>query len=827
MLCSFQNSLYNNNMIKTLKKHLTLAIIIIILTQSYIFADDQLQDVNLQLRWEHQFQFAGYYAALWNGYYEDAGFNVNILSGIDNEGHVMLAPKEVAEGRADFGVGAVDILFAIDEGQDLTIVSSIFQKSAVAYYMLESTTFNSVSDFSKLNVARRRNDLLDIELQAMLISEGLKPSGEAMLSEDTILSFEDLLSGRYDVIPEYLGKVKYQAQQSGHRVKMIRPVDFGIDFYGDSLFTSSEYAQNSPEDVEAFRKATIKGWEYALDNPQKIATKIIDQYYANSKDRYKTYSYNIFQAERVNELTLYPIVQTGNINVFRWETMTETLKELNLITDAVNMNDHIFDYRKIQEESNAKKAKYYRISTVFMIAVLIIAYIIYVTKKNTDLTDEIAYRKRSEEHIKRSNERYQTLFNSSFLGITVTNRKGKILQVNDKWAEMTGYGQDELINMPIFDILDKDSAKSGKEAFKTLRDGTAKSIELERCYTRKNGTRFWGQLFMTSIIDPETEDQAFLGMVLDITRRKFEKDAVKRAEERFREIINEIAEEVDEKQIILDPVDTMELYDGKARLSLKLEKINLELGRMFKKELDENRKKEAILIYQARLAAMGEMIANIAHQWRQPLNNLGILLSNVEDAYKFNELDEEEMSKTMGRAKLLIRNMSETIDDFRDFLKPQKQQEAFNVCETIHSILNMLKENFEFNDIAVDLVCETDIEIHGSKNHYGQSIFNVLNNAIDSLCESSTMDKKIRIHVQDVNDQVVLTISDNGVGIQNKDIAHIFDPYFSTKEANKGTGLGLYMVKNIIEGQMNGSIALVNYSAGATFEISVPKIVLE
>ncbi len=96
----------------------------------------------------------------------------------------------------------------------------------------------------------------------------------------------------------------------------------------------------------------------------------------------------------------------------------------------------------------------------------------------------------------------------------------------------------------------------------------------------------------------------------------------------------------------------------------------------------------------------------------------------------------------MGRAKLLIRNMSETIDDFRDFLKPQKQQEAFNVCETIHSILNMLKENFEFNDIAVDLKCETDIEIHGSKNHYGQSIFNVLNNAIDSLCDSNTIDKR-------------------------------------------------------------------------------------
>lgn len=795
---------------------------ITILGSSFAFSSSENHEIILQLRWEHQFQFAGYYAALWQGFYEESGLDVDIHSGFDENGHVLLAPVEVAEGRADFGVGAVDILFAIDKGQELSVVSSIFQKSAVAYYMLEETHFTSVYDFTKLNVARRRNDLLDIELQAMLLSEGLHPKENSLLSEETILSFGDLISGRYDVIPEYLGKVKYQASRNGYDIKMIRPVDYGIDFYGDSLFTSRALATKNPELVEAFRKATIKGWEYALAHPEAITKQMIDVYFSDTENPNEIYDYNLFQAEQVKQLTLYPVVQTGNINSFRWETMATTLKELNLINHDLNVTDYIFDYRSIQEAENAQKAKYYQNITAVLIAVMIVGYILFVTKKNTDLRDEITYRKRVEERIKRSNERYQTLFDSSFLGITVTNRQGQILQTNNKWSEMTGYSQEELQKMQIFDILYEDSIKSGTEAFKQLRDGDCESIELERHYVRKNGTYFWGHLFMTSIIDPETEEQAFLGMVLDITRRKLEREAVKRAEERFRKIIQEVAQEMDEQPMNL--VESgHELYDGKSRLSFKLENINIELERMFKKELDENRKKEALLMYQARLAAMGEMIANIAHQWRQPLNNLGILLSNVEDAYRYNELDEIEMKKTMERAKMLIRKMSETIDDFREFLKPKKKFEAFRVRETLDSVLNMLHENFEFNTIQVFIECSDEIQVTGSKNHYAQAVFNVLNNAIDALSESDTLDKEIRVMVEDEGGYVTLHIEDNGKGIDLENIAQIFDPYFSTKGENKGTGLGLYMVKNIIEGQMNGTVRITKSRGGAGFAITVPK----
>ena len=129
----------------------------------------------LQLRWNHQYQFAGYYVAKWMGFYDSEGLDVEIKSAFTANNSILDATKEVLEGRADFGIGADDVLMEENKGAKLCVVASLFQRSAVEYYMKSDTPYRAIIDLTKLNTARRKNDLLDIELQAMLENEGIKP----------------------------------------------------------------------------------------------------------------------------------------------------------------------------------------------------------------------------------------------------------------------------------------------------------------------------------------------------------------------------------------------------------------------------------------------------------------------------------------------------------------------------------------------------------------------------------------------------------------------------------------------------------------------------
>jgi len=237
------------------------------------------------------------------------------------------------------------------------------------------------------------------------------------------------------------------------------------------------------------------------------------------------------------------------------------------------------------------------------------------------------------------------------------------------WQRMIGYNDDELQKMNITDLILQEDRTKSNELMISLTNGEIDNYIEEKRYFKKDGSFFWGQLFMTSIYDQDVEKKVNIGMILDITNVKIEEDTVRRSEERFRNIISDVANEIDDsRNLSYDGSLVFNSTEDKNKLSLKLEKINLELERMFKNELDENRKKGAILIYQARLAAMGEMIGNIAHQWRQPLNNLGLILGNIEDAYNYNELDKEYLEKSIDKSMKLIKKMSSTIDDFRYFL---------------------------------------------------------------------------------------------------------------------------------------------------------------
>ncbi len=236
--------------------------------------------------------------------------------------------------------------------------------------------------------------------------------------------------------------------------------------------------------------------------------------------------------------------------------------------------------------------------------------------------------------------------------------------------------------------------------------------------------------------------------------------------------------------------------------------------------LQERTEQTKLLIQQNRLASMGEMIGNIAHQWRQPLNALGLILQKMQILSQRGKLNEEKLKESVVKATFFIENMSKTIDDFRDFFRPDKQKEYFLLKETVFDVMKLLEAGFKESNIHVEVnIGEPECMIYGFKNEFSQVIINLLNNSRDALIEKQVTEGRILISAKQKKGAVIVKVVDNAGGIPEKIIDRVFEPYYTTKEEGKGTGIGLYMSKMIVEENMQGRMQVRNISNGAEFSM--------
>lgn len=270
------------------------------------------------------------------------------------------------------------------------------------------------------------------------------------------------------------------------------------------------------------------------------------------------------------------------------------------------------------------------------------------------------------------------------------------------------------------------------------------------------------------------------------------------------------------------PVEVDEIDELSENFNLMTDKLRAlyeEQENKINEGIRQLREKDHMIIKQSRQAAMGEMIGNIAHQWRQPLNSIGVIIQNIEDAYDCEELTKEYMHDKVASVMNQINYMSQTIDDFRNFFKPDKEKQDFNIFTSIRNAVNFMEANFKHNNIKVEFLLADDSTIWGYPNEYAQVLLNILNNARDILIERGVKEPMIIITAERSGDRSLVRIADNGGGI-NPDIIHkLFEPYFTTKEV--GTGLGLYMSKMIVEKNMDGQLTVRNIQNGAEFSILV------
>ena len=261
----------------------------------------------------------------------------------------------------------------------------------------------------------------------------------------------------------------------------------------------------------------------------------------------------------------------------------------------------------------------------------------------------------------------------------------------------------------------------------------------------------------------------------------------------------------------------------------QLSEMNKNLENLVEKKTRELIQKETILNQQSKMAAMGEMIENIAHQWRQPLSVISTVATGAKLKKDLNLLSDSEFYETMEIINNSSQHLSNTIDDFRNFFSNDKEVISFDVNEAINKALSLVTSKLKNRDIQI-IKSKDEITVLGLKNEFIQVILNIINNAIDAFETLKDSDKYIFINSYKENENLILTIKDNAGGIKEEIINRIFEPYFTTKHKSQGTGIGLYMSLEIIKKHMHGELLVSNKEyiynnnkcKGAEFKIIIP-----
>ncbi|AXX88967.1 hypothetical protein CKA55_01465 [Arcobacter suis] len=261
-------------------------------------------------------------------------------------------------------------------------------------------------------------------------------------------------------------------------------------------------------------------------------------------------------------------------------------------------------------------------------------------------------------------------------------------------------------------------------------------------------------------------------------------------------------------------------------ISKKLEKRFYKYKEQVLNHIKKNREKDTILAQQAKMAAMGEMLENIAHQWRQPLSTISTISTGIKIQYEYSEVKKEEVIKSMNTIATTTKYLSQTIDDFRDYFNPKKEATYFNLRDIFDKVSDLLEPQLHLKNIQIIKDID-DINIFGMENEFLQVIINILNNSKDEFERKEFEKKYIFIDTKITEDETIVIIKDNAGGIEEEIINRVFEPYFTTKFKSKGTGIGLYMSKEIIEKHMNGSLLVKNEKyvykdksyTGATFSV--------
>src|SRR5215813_751184 len=310
----------------------------------------------LQLHRAAQFEFAGYYAALWQGFYWDAGLEVEIRPGIPPEAPPIDPVREIAEGRAQFGTGTVQLLLRAAQGQSLLLLAPIFQQSDARIYYRADGDFSSPGALLNGRVGRfAPSNSLDLELSTALQAEAIDPDKLRSLSVEPGQALANLASRWVDVVVGSVWELPWQARERGIAVKSFNPAGYRVEYYGDSLFTLQRLAKDDPAMVQRFREASVNGWGYALQHPDALAARIFTELPVRVAVSDPS-GFARYQSEVARKLARYPDVPLGYSNPERWSHIQQSLITIGAISHPADLDAFLHNAGGAARNSNYWRA---------------------------------------------------------------------------------------------------------------------------------------------------------------------------------------------------------------------------------------------------------------------------------------------------------------------------------------------------------------------------------------------------------------------------------------------------------------------------------------
>ncbi len=350
-----------------------------------------LEVVNLQLRWKHQFQFAGYYAALEKGYYRDAGLDVRVHEGAPGRFPV----DEVVAGRAEYGTANSEVLLARLKGGPVVALAVVFQHSPSVLLARTDSGIRTPHDLvgRKVMLMGGRQDT---DFYAMFLREGIRPESINIYSSS--YEIDDLIAGKVDAFNSYLTNEPFVLKQRGVEFTVINPSHYGIDYYGDILFTTEREVAEHPERVRAFREASLRGWRYAMDHPDEVIDLLLNKYGVK-----KTREHLRFEATTARSLILPDLVEIGHMNPGRWSGMASALKTTGMVDDDALLDGFIYDPDPRVGETRLRNIVI-SMGLVIGAILIVVAYLIRIQRR---LRREIGLRRQIEEQLLSANDLLQ------------------------------------------------------------------------------------------------------------------------------------------------------------------------------------------------------------------------------------------------------------------------------------------------------------------------------------------------------------------------------------------------------------------------------------
>jgi diguanylate cyclase (GGDEF)-like protein/PAS domain S-box-containing protein len=486
---------------------------------SLIFFSASLQamtPVVLQLKWSHGFQFAGYYAALEKGFYRDAGLDVRV-----NEANPGLdVVEQVLSEKADFGVGTSGLLMARKAGQPVVVLAAIFQHSPLVLIARRDSATQSIHDLvGKRVMIEAGGD----ELVAYLRRERISPEQFTLLEHS--FKPQDLIDGKVDAISAYSSNEPFYLELAGLDYLVFTPRSAGIDFYGDNLFTSEALLKARPELARAFREASLRGWQYAMDHPEEIASLIHERYSAvHPLDFY------LFEAREMRPLIRPDLVEIGYMNPGRWQHIVDTYAELGMLPRD-------FDFKGFLYASDAN-ADLDGLRTYLGWALAVIGIVVavaaYIHRINRRLQRSATETLEATEELQASEEKYRVLTETMKDVVwTLDTETLRYLYVSPSVERLRGYTPEEVMAAP----LDAAIKPQDIESFRNLIRQRATACLADpgaapRFYTEvleqpcKDGGCVWTEVVSTYSRNPRSGHVELHGVTRDISERRASQERI-------------------------------------------------------------------------------------------------------------------------------------------------------------------------------------------------------------------------------------------------------------------------------------------------------------